>query len=129
MPPPMPLASVMMSGITSNCWYANSEPVRPMPVCTSSTMNRMPCSSASLRRPCMNSRVAGITPASPCTGSSITATVCASIRARTESRSLISALGKPSTCGANIVSQPGLPEADMVASVRPWKPWFMVMIL
>ena len=29
------------------------------------------------------------------------------------------AFGKPGTWGANMVSQPGLPLADMVASVRP----------
>ncbi|MCY1314295.1 hypothetical protein D9M70_649190 [compost metagenome] len=77
----------------------------------------------------MNSLVAGSTPPSPCTGSSMMATVWSSISLRTDSRSFSSALGKPSTCGANILSQPGLPEADMVARVRPWKLWFMVMIL
>jgi hypothetical protein len=39
----------------------------------------------------------------------------------TESRSFVVARGNPGTCGANIVSQPGLPLADMVARVRPWK--------
>ena len=38
-------------------------------------------------------------------------------------------LGEAFDLRANILSQPGLPDADMVASVRPWKPWFMVMIL
>jgi hypothetical protein len=38
------------------------------------------------------------------------------------------AFGKPGTCGAKRVSQPGLPEADMVARVRPWKEWSKVMI-
>ena len=69
-----------------------------------------------------------MTPASPCTGSSMMATVWSSISLRTDSRSLISALGSLDL-RANILSQPGLPDADMVASVRPWKPWFMVMIL
>ena len=72
--------------------------------------------------------VAGSTPPSPWTGSSITATVLSVIRASTEAMSFSVAFGKPATCGANMVSQPGLPLADMVASVRPWKPWSKVMI-
>ncbi len=38
------------------------------------------------------------------------------------------AFGKPGTCGAKMVSQPALPDALMVASVRPWKLWSKVMI-
>ncbi|MNY40413.1 hypothetical protein D3C86_1751560 [compost metagenome] len=76
----------------------------------------------------MNSRVAGITPPSPCTGSSMMPTVLSVISFSTEARSFSSALGKPGTCGAKMVSQPALPDALMVASVRPWKLWSMVMI-
>ena len=39
----MPLAQVMMSGVTSQCSMPNHFlPVRPKPVCTSSEMNRPP---------------------------------------------------------------------------------------
>ena len=63
--------------------------------------------------------MAGTTPLSPCTGSSMTAAVRRPISASTEARSFSVARGKPGTWGANIVSQPGLPLADMVARVRP----------
>ena len=36
-PPPRPLASVTTSGATPSAWCANHAPVRPMPVCTSSS--------------------------------------------------------------------------------------------
>ena len=42
-PPATPLAKVTMSGVIppdrSSRWNANQEPVRPMPVCTSSMMS------------------------------------------------------------------------------------------
>ena len=40
-----------MSGVTPQCWLANMRPLRPMPDCTSSKINRMPCSSHSARSP------------------------------------------------------------------------------
>ena len=58
----------------------------------------------------------------------MTAAVRSVMRRSTEARSLKTALGNPGTCGANIVSQPSLPDADMVASVRPWKPPSNAMI-
>ena len=88
---------------------------------------QQPCSLASARKPCMNSREAGITPPSPCTGSSMTATVLSVISSRA-GQVVQLGLGKPSPAARNIVSQPALPEADMVASVRPWKLWSKVMI-
>jgi hypothetical protein len=76
----------------------------------------------------MNSSVAPSTPASPWIGSSITATVRGPIRRSTESRSFSTAFGNPGTFGSNSASQPGLPDADIVASVRPWNAWSNVMI-
>ncbi|MBN8901931.1 MAG: DUF1116 domain-containing protein, partial [Rhodospirillales bacterium] len=76
----------------------------------------------------LGAAVAGNTPASPWIGSSITATVRGPIAASTAARSFSGTLGNPVTLGSNSASQAGLPEADMVASVRPWKPWSMVMI-
>ncbi len=116
----MPLPSVITSGTTPACSCANSRPVRPQPVCTSSRISSSPCASHSARSPRRKPGSAGITPASPWIGSSITATVASPIARRTESRSFNLAFGKPGTCGANSVSQPGLPLADIVARVRPW---------
>ena len=50
-PEPRPLARVMMSGATPQCWLANIFPVRPTPDCTSSKISRMPWRSHSSRRP------------------------------------------------------------------------------
>ena len=71
------------------------------------------------RSPCMNATVAGITPPSPCTGSSITATTDSSNARSTAARSLKGSLMNPGMWGVKSCSQPGLPEAAMVASVRP----------
>ena len=68
------------------------------------------------------------TPASPWIGSSITATVRSSMARATAARSPSGTLRNPGTFGSNSVPQPGLPEADIVASVRPWKACSMVMI-
>ena len=46
-PLPSALAIVTTSGTTPKCWKPNHRPVRPRPVCTSSTMNRTPRSSHS----------------------------------------------------------------------------------
>ena len=63
--------------------------------------------------------VAGQTPASPWIGSSMTAMVFSLISALTEAMSLSFALGSPGTFGSNSGSKAGLPDADIVASVRP----------
>ena len=55
MKPPMgtplaiPLAMQITSGWTPHCSMANILPVRPKPVCTSSAMKTMPCSSHTSR--------------------------------------------------------------------------------
>ena len=74
-PPPRALAREIMSGTTPKCWKPNHLPVLPNPVCTSSTISSAPCSehrSLAVRK---YSRSAGMTPPSPCTGSSMTAAV------------------------------------------------------
>ena len=58
----------------------------------------------------------------------MTATVLLEINRLTESRSLSCAFGNPVTLGSNSGSNAFLPDADMVASVRPWKPPTKVMI-
>ena len=59
-----------------------------MPDCTSSTIIKRFFSSQSSRTPRMNSSVAGVTPPSPCTASSMMATVLSFTAALTDSRSL-----------------------------------------
>jgi hypothetical protein len=46
----MPLAVQMMSGSTPQCSIAHQRPVRPMPVCTSSAISKMPCLSHNSRK-------------------------------------------------------------------------------
>ena len=46
----MPLAVVMMSGVTPRAWAAKGSPSRPKPVMTSSKISRMPCRSQMARR-------------------------------------------------------------------------------
>ncbi len=58
----------------------------------------------------------------------MTATVRGVIARFTASRSPSGTLVKPATLGSKSASHAGLPEAAMVASVRPWKPWSIVMI-
>ncbi len=69
-----------------------------------------------------NSSPAGYTPASPWMGSSITAAVRGVIAALTASISPSGTFTKPGTFGSKSVSQAALPDAAMVARVRPWKP-------
>src|SRR6266403_3805780 len=54
--------------------------------------------------------------------------VLSEINRLTDARSLSFALGKPDTLGSNSGSKAFLPDADIVASVRPWKPPSKVMI-
>ena len=70
----------------------------------------------------------GSTPASPWIGSSITATTRSSTAARSASRSPTGTFRKPETLGSNSRSQPALPEALMVARVRPWNAFTRVTI-
>ncbi len=76
----------------------------------------------------MKASVAMITPVSPWMGSSMTPTVLSVISASTDARSLILAFGKPGTLGSNKSRNCDLPDADIVASVRPWKEFSSVMI-
>ncbi|CKR49252.1 Uncharacterised protein [Mycobacterium tuberculosis] len=41
-PPPRPLARVTTSGVMPSCWWAKNAPVRPIPVCTSSSTSSAP---------------------------------------------------------------------------------------
>mmetsp|Transcript_16513 Transcript_16513/g.41203 ORF Transcript_16513/g.41203 Transcript_16513/m.41203 type:complete len:213 (-) Transcript_16513:785-1423(-) len=99
-PPASGLASVIMSGATPYSSWPHSLPVRPSPHCTSSNTSSAPASSHSLRRPARNSFCAGVTPPSPCTGSTNTAAVRPlTITFRADSRSLYSASWWPGIMG------------------------------
>ena len=63
------LALTSRSGTTLKCCIANILPVRPKPVCTSSAIITMPCSSHSLRSHFTASAWMTLKPPSPCTGS------------------------------------------------------------
>ena len=75
-PPPSAFARVMTSGATPSAWCMNHEPVRPMPVCTSSTANRAPASAVVAAAAARYPAGAGSTPPSPSIGSSSTIAVC-----------------------------------------------------
>ncbi len=83
-----PLASVMISGSTPQCWYPQSVPVRPKPVWTSSRIRSAPASSQSFLRPGRYPSSGTFTPPSPWTGSSRTAAVRLSSARSTARRSL-----------------------------------------
>ncbi len=51
-PEVMPLATVIMSGVTPKRCAANGSPTRPKPVITSSNTSRMPCRSQISRSRC-----------------------------------------------------------------------------
>ena len=90
-PSAIDLAQVKRSGFTPKFCQPHHMPVRPMPHWTSSQIIRRFFSSQSARTPAMNSGVAGVTPPSPCTASSMIATVLSVRAALTDSRSLKSA--------------------------------------
>ncbi len=79
-PPPSPLARVTRSGVIATgaidgCWCANQVPVRPIPVCTSSSHSKAPACVVISRAAARNPSGAAITPASPWIGSMMTAAV------------------------------------------------------
>ena len=95
MPPPSPLASIMMSGVDARMLEAEefagaADPGLDLVEDQQDAVAR--CVSA--RRPRRNSSVATNTPASPWIGSSITATVFGVIARSTAARSLSAHLGK-----------------------------------
>ncbi|OIQ67089.1 hypothetical protein GALL_513360 [mine drainage metagenome] len=98
-PPPIPLAEDITSGVIPDHSCANSLPVRPMPVCTSSMPRMMPYSSHTARRSRRNCMSAGRTPPSPCTGSTMMPQVAGPIAARTAFMLLNGTWSKPSTTG------------------------------
>ncbi len=94
----------------------------PRPVCTSSTISRRPRSSHRRRAPRKNSTSAGLTPPSPCTGSSRMAATVGSMAASSAVEVVPARRGgSPRACGWKASCLAGWPVAWSVASVRPWK--------
>ncbi len=83
--------------------------------------SRIPRSSQSLRMPTKNSASAGLTPLSPCRGSSRIVPTDGSMAASKAARSFQAACLKPSGSGWNGSCFSGWPVAARVARVRPWK--------
>jgi hypothetical protein len=74
-PAPSAFAVVMMSGATPYMFAANGKPVRPTPHCTSSKIKIEPFSLHRNRSASRNAFGMSTAPATPCTGSTITAAV------------------------------------------------------
>src|SRR5581483_11849673 len=127
-PPPRPFARVITSGVMPACWCANHLPVRPRPVWTSSRMSSRSRSSHQPRTPSRKPGAAGITPISPITGSSITATVFSVVAALIASRSLKGTCTKPGGSGLKGSEYLACPPAVTAARVRPWNEPVVVMI-
>ena len=81
--PPSALPMVMMSGATPQCSIPHSVPVRPMPVCTSSAMNRTPHLSQISRTLGKKSSGGTRAPASPWTGSAMNAAMSSPMASQT----------------------------------------------
>src|SRR5699024_2303392 len=86
-PPPSPLATVIASGTTPSCWWANQAPVRPMPVWISSRTSSAPASRVISRAAARYPGGVGTMPASPWIGSRRTIAVPSSTAARNASTS------------------------------------------
>ena len=134
-PPATPLANVTMFGVTpprSSRWNANHEPVRPMPVCTSSTIMSARCSSHSARTSRMYWASSGSTPASPWMSSMMTAEMgplpVASNAAFIASMSFASTNSMFGTSGSNGSRIAGFHVAERAPIVRPWNPWVSAMM-
>ena len=125
----MPLAKDTASGRMPYCWKAKRVPVRPMPVCTSSTSSSQSRSAHSTARSWTYSRSRGITPPSPCTSSSITAHTSWPAAPWRASRLPASAYRKPSGKGKKEWCSLSCPVAVRVVMVRPWKEFFRVRMV
>src|SRR5579875_1314422 len=119
-PPPSALALVSASGTTPLCSYAQSVPVRPIPVWISSKISAAPTRSQASRAAASSSLESGSTPDSPWIGSSSTAAVRSPTAAASAAGSF-SATTKPGTSGANGACLDSWGVADSAPKVRPWK--------
>ena len=95
--------------------------MRPSPDWTSSATNSTPARVHSSRTSARYVGGGTITPASPCTGSSSTATVCLSIAAASAALSPNGTTRKPGANGPKPPRASGSVEKPTIVVVRPWK--------
>ena len=126
-PPPIPFPRVMISG-RSRLFASEKSPRTPHSRLYLVQYQQDPFPGREIPKGRRYSREAGITPASPWIGSSMTATVRSVKAFRTASMSFRGTLTKSGTLCSKRVSHCGFPEADIVARVRPWKELCIVMI-
>jgi hypothetical protein len=124
-PPATPLATVSRSGTTSARCAAKGQPVRPMPHCTSSRINRTPAARVSSRAARSHSTPTSTAPPTPCTGSTMSAATSLARRA-----SSAAASAPASWRGRNVTGNGACGNAchfaepqvtAPAAAVRPWK--------
>lgn len=125
----MPLASDTPSGLTPYLWQARNFPLLPTPHWISSKSSIAPNFLQSPPSAFKNSFAAGVTPLSPCTGSTRTAATSSPICAANESASLNLAYENPSKSGAKLCWILYCAVAATAPSVRPWKQSTAVTIL
>src|SRR3954447_617085 len=111
------LARATRSSFTSSCANAKKEPVRPMPVWTSSSARTASRSLAAAR----NSRLSGMTPPSPSTGSRSTRPTSSPMAARSPSMSFGCTKRTLPRSGSKAARFVGWPVTDNEPVVRPWK--------
>mmetsp|Transcript_1317 Transcript_1317/g.3246 ORF Transcript_1317/g.3246 Transcript_1317/m.3246 type:complete len:217 (-) Transcript_1317:512-1162(-) len=119
-PPANGFAKVMISGNTPLIWYPKSLPVLPKPHWTSSKTSRAPTSSQRFLNASMKAFVAGMTPPSPCMGSTKTAQTVSSMAPRADA-SLNGRKLDEGIVGWNGVLYASLYVNAKAPMVRPWK--------
>ena len=118
----IPFARVTISGTAFVCCTASHLPVRPMPVCTSSTIISVSVLSQISRIPSMKLSGGIMTPASPCIGSTMTPAVSPSMAFFRAARSPYSTNVVFIPSGSNGSRIAGLWVTASDPTVRPWNP-------
>jgi hypothetical protein len=116
------LASVIASGSTPSAWQANQCPVRPTPVCTSSSTSSAPCRVAISRAARKYPAGGTITPFSPWIGSSSTIAVELSTVDASAATSPYGTWATSPGSGRNGSAFAGWPVSASAPIVRPWNP-------
>ena len=119
-PPPMPLATVIASGVMPACWKANHAPVRPAPVWISSTISSAPCALGELARR-LQVALGQLDDARLALDGLDEQRRDAVVHRGLEGLDVASMCSTPGTIGRNGSCIAGLPVRASVPIVRPWK--------
>ena len=119
MPPPSPLATVTTSASATG--PANHSPVRPMPVCTSSSQSSAPLSRVISRAAARYAAGGTTTPASPWIGSRITAAVWSVTALASAASSPYGTKVTSPGSGSNGARYASFEVSASEPMVRPWK--------